>query len=264
MTRPYYLTDWFVCPPEQALGEYKSQAELKIILPVKRRYHFYLSNVVCIMGCLSLSGFTVFGIGTDDLGSRSQVSLTLLLTAVAYKFVILDLLPKVSYSTYLDLYINFSFFFLFMLNVLNVIVAVTPQNESRTDSALCKMHPQTAHRNINSGDHSDSVICTDQESVDSVCLVLLLVAWVMWHVGYTVFVVRTLRRSELVPVKVVGRTEQGGGGEGRAVRSQTEKKKRQQGVSSRRDVGLQQRGSAVQMASMRHGGPDVSPDMAAI
>ena len=105
-------------------------------------------------------GLTVFGIGTNDLGARSQVSLTLLLTAVAYKFVIQETLPKVSYATMLDLYINFCFAFLFCINLANGIVSIIPFDQTAdaaemmdADSigemhALCRMHPQRSNVNV--------------------------------------------------------------------------------------------------------------------
>ena len=59
---------------------------------------------------LSILSLTV---GTDDLNDRINVILTLLLTAVAFKFVIADAIPKVGYSTLIDDFVLYNMAFLF-------------------------------------------------------------------------------------------------------------------------------------------------------
>jgi heme/copper-type cytochrome/quinol oxidase subunit 2 len=67
-----------------------------------------------MLAICSLS-FTAFAIPREDLGDRMSIVLTLLLTAVAFKLVIADSLPKVSYFTALDTYMNAMFLLLFMV-----------------------------------------------------------------------------------------------------------------------------------------------------
>ena len=51
------------------------------------------------------------------------MAITLILTAVAFKFAIADSLPKVSYFTVLDKYMLCSFIFLYLIAVENFVIA---------------------------------------------------------------------------------------------------------------------------------------------
>ena len=73
------------------------------------------------------------GFDTAEFADRCTVTLTLLLTAVAFKLVIADSLPKVAYVTKLDAYISFGFVLLSILMIENAVIA-TVQNESLRDS----------------------------------------------------------------------------------------------------------------------------------
>jgi hypothetical protein len=88
------------------------------ILRVSRRPQYYLLNIVVIMDMLSVLGLTVFALPNDDLASRQAHILTLILTAVAFKFVISDSMPKIGYNTLLDDFVLGNFFFLFMTALL--------------------------------------------------------------------------------------------------------------------------------------------------
>ncbi|KAF0690009.1 Aste57867_18571 [Aphanomyces stellatus] len=77
----------------------------KVRLRVQRIATYYVQNIVVIMCLLSLLGPLVFVLDVDDLGDRLSTVLTLLLTAVAFKFVISSALPKVPYNTLLDSFV---------------------------------------------------------------------------------------------------------------------------------------------------------------
>ena len=62
-----------------------------------------------MMPMMLLTALSVLSIGTQEIdgqrlgtADRLSVTLTLLLTAVAYKFIVASLLPQVSYQTTLD------------------------------------------------------------------------------------------------------------------------------------------------------------------
>jgi hypothetical protein len=90
-----------------------------------RRPTFYLSNVVMPMTLLTLLGPLSNAIEADGsamgTGDRLSVSLTLLLTAVAYKFIVASSLPQVSYLTALDVQVLLCFAFLVLSAIENVI-----------------------------------------------------------------------------------------------------------------------------------------------
>jgi hypothetical protein len=73
---------------------------LNIIL--RRRHIYYSANVMAMMGCICTLGLTVYVVPVTDFVGRSSIVLTLMLTAVAFKFLVSGELPKVPYSTYLD------------------------------------------------------------------------------------------------------------------------------------------------------------------
>ena len=83
-------------------------------------------NVLAVMGMISTLSLGVFGVPAsygDCLATRSSIVLTLLLTAIAFKFVFADALPKVSYQTVLDGYMNTCFFFLASVFVENALIS---------------------------------------------------------------------------------------------------------------------------------------------
>jgi hypothetical protein len=71
-----------------------------------RKTGYYTSNVIlpiCVLTLLAPLSCTVNDDGTSmGTADRLSVTLTLLLTAVAYKFVVASAIPTVSYLTFLD------------------------------------------------------------------------------------------------------------------------------------------------------------------
>lgn len=98
------------------------------VILLQRKAGYYIYNV-----CLPLAVLTLLGpascfieadgtsMGTAD---RLSVTLTLLLTAVAYKFVVASSLPQVSYQTLLDFYVLVCFFLLVVNVVENVVYPI--------------------------------------------------------------------------------------------------------------------------------------------
>jgi hypothetical protein len=73
---------------------------------VNRLPGFYLWNVIIPMSMLSLAGFLQFEVAKEDVADRASISLTLLLTAVAYKLVTAGMVPAISYLTLLDKFVS--------------------------------------------------------------------------------------------------------------------------------------------------------------
>jgi hypothetical protein len=84
-----------------------------VTLQVKRKPTYFVNNIVAIMMMLSLLCLVVFAIPADELNDRVEVILTLFLTAVAFKLVISDSIPKVGYSTLIDNFVLGNMIFLF-------------------------------------------------------------------------------------------------------------------------------------------------------
>ena len=76
--------------------------------------------IICMIGTLSLPSFLI---PIYNLADRSSINLTLLLTVVAFKLLLSDNLPKVSYFTFLDTYVLCAFAFIFFIAVANATFA---------------------------------------------------------------------------------------------------------------------------------------------
>eukprot|EP00730_Choanoeca_flexa_P017084 TRINITY_DN8181_c0_g1_i7.p1 TRINITY_DN8181_c0_g1~~TRINITY_DN8181_c0_g1_i7.p1 ORF type:complete len:351 (+),score=54.94 TRINITY_DN8181_c0_g1_i7:104-1156(+) len=98
--------------------------ELK--LRVRRLPFYYLSNLVLPLFVLvSLTG-CVFAISPEEVGERLSVSLTLLLTVIAYKLVVASSLPAVAYLTWLDRYSLAALLMLVLTVVQNAMAGFIP------------------------------------------------------------------------------------------------------------------------------------------
>lgn len=92
-----------------------------ICLRVERRSSFYIYNVVlplCFMLALSVASFALL---PEQLSDRLNVTLTLLLTVVAFKFAVSSNLPTTSYLTLLDKYFVLCFFVLMLVVIEHTI-----------------------------------------------------------------------------------------------------------------------------------------------
>ena len=123
------LSEWERYEPRGiAEVDSKGRAKYTITLPMLRRHQFYVFNVMAIMSAICFLAFTAFGLPTEKLADRSSIVLTLLLTAVAFKLVISDSIPKVGYFTVLDYYMNGMFILLFIISLENGIFAAIFEN----------------------------------------------------------------------------------------------------------------------------------------
>ena len=90
---------------------------------VFREPDFYFYNIALWMGLFSLLAIgTGVAVQHTEVADRIAVSLTLVLTAAAYKFVILSMVPRVSYLTLIDLYVNEQAIILALVTVENSVI----------------------------------------------------------------------------------------------------------------------------------------------
>ena len=103
---------------------------------IRRKYSFYLTNIVFMMFLIALLSFSSFFVNPANTGERLGVILTLLLTAVTFKFVVSQSLPPVSYLTMLDWYVLTSVVFIFLVAMENSLIAKiqTKENQVRADN----------------------------------------------------------------------------------------------------------------------------------
>ena len=92
---------------------------LRFVLCVHRRPGYYIVNVVVPTGLIVLLCACQFQIAAEDVAERMSVSLTLLLTTIAFKLVTSSMMPAVAYLTLLDRYVTLSS----LMNFLAVLAA---------------------------------------------------------------------------------------------------------------------------------------------
>lgn len=89
---------------------------------LERDPRYYMSNVVVPLAVITGLVMIAFALPIEDLNDRMSVVLTLLLTAVAFKYVVSSYLPKVTYLTLLDKYILSSLILIFCTAAENAFV----------------------------------------------------------------------------------------------------------------------------------------------
>ena len=62
---------------------------------LQRKHEYFTINLMGLMAVICTLAFTSLAIGAEDFNDRSALVLTILLTAVSFKFAVSDALPKV-------------------------------------------------------------------------------------------------------------------------------------------------------------------------
>lgn len=120
----FFLEEWDVKRPSHVCERIKDKPHFTIELLVSRKSRYYEFNIILIMACLTSMALVAFVMEPDDVADRSAHIITLLLTAVAFKFVIADVLPKTGYLTFVDKYVLSCFGLLFFCEVETGVVGM--------------------------------------------------------------------------------------------------------------------------------------------
>lgn len=156
-------------PPTGAPAE---KGFYQIMIPATRKSSFYTYNVMMIMSGICAISFTAFAMPTEDLADRLSVVLTVLLTAVAFKLVIADSLPKIAYWTGLDKYLNFNLLLLLFIAMENAMVTLIFDYHSKKLSLI----------------------------VDRVTLLVFVVIYITFHLWF-LFLVKAMQKRTQVQLK---------------------------------------------------------------
>jgi hypothetical protein len=125
------LLEWDMFEPHVTVSGGQNQSHDYIFkAQILRKYRYFAINVMFATGLISTLAFTCFAVPQDTglTGStvgRLQIIAAYLLTVVAFKFVIADSLPKVSYMTVLDIYFVFVMVYNILLSVAVSALAMT-------------------------------------------------------------------------------------------------------------------------------------------
>lgn len=116
----HVITETLTLKPTEGSSA-NSYPQYKIRVNVMRQYNFYIYNVSVLMCLITALTFTSFAVKADSVGDRIQITLTLLLTSVAFKYYVQQFVPNVSYLTFLDKYILSGMIFQFLMAVDNAV-----------------------------------------------------------------------------------------------------------------------------------------------
>jgi len=120
------LTEWSIYPPE---SDRKGTHGTSVRLVVVRNSSYFMESIVAPSLLFSIICVAAFCIPVayvdeepydnvgDGIVDRLSVTLTMMLTSVAFKFLIADELPKISYFTMLDKFLFQHFSFIFLLSL---------------------------------------------------------------------------------------------------------------------------------------------------
>lgn len=153
------LSEWLMYAPHVKLGRIAGGAvtfELK--MKVFRKYDYYMLNVIVMMGGITSLVFFSFLFEPSMWEQKSTYCATLLLTSVAFKFVVDGSLPKVAFTTILDIY---------MLVAFTVMVGVLVQGAFM--KALERFGSMSGQQ---------------LENIDVTFGVILCACWMIWNVLY--------------------------------------------------------------------------------
>jgi Neurotransmitter-gated ion-channel ligand binding domain len=89
----------------------KSISELEIDVVVQRRYRYYIWKVFLPLFAMVAIAYSAFWIKTSDYYTQISITLTAILTEIAFLFAISSSLPKVPYLTFIDAFFLMSFAF---------------------------------------------------------------------------------------------------------------------------------------------------------
>jgi fatty acid desaturase len=86
-------------------------SELQIDLEVQRRYRYYIWRVFIPLLAMVGVAYTAFWIRITDYYTQISITLTVILTEIAFLFAISTSLPKVPYLTFIDAFFLLTFIF---------------------------------------------------------------------------------------------------------------------------------------------------------
>ncbi|CAE7766523.1 unnamed protein product [Symbiodinium pilosum] len=94
---------------------------LHVTVQMQRIPWYFVSNIVTPMLMIAFMGACSTVIPYHNMGERLGASLTLVLTAVAYKYIVAQMVPQIGYNTWLDWYVMCCWCFLFIIVLENCI-----------------------------------------------------------------------------------------------------------------------------------------------
>ena len=136
----FSLADWDIlgwkvdiAPFAPSIGE-EAYAGLSLSIEAKRRYGYFIIKVIIPLFLIVMMSWVVFWIDPKESGTQISVSITTMLTLIAYRFAVGNDIPKVSYLSRLDYFILGATFLVFA-SLIEVVVTSTYARLGQLDRA---------------------------------------------------------------------------------------------------------------------------------
>jgi Neurotransmitter-gated ion-channel ligand binding domain/Neurotransmitter-gated ion-channel transmembrane region len=112
------LAQWAITGMNATVEQFRglggeSISEIRFSINIARHFNFYIWKVFFPLLLMVVLSWTVFWIDPAELSSRVQISVTTILTVIAFAFAIQANLPKVPYLTFIDLFFLVCYLFVF-------------------------------------------------------------------------------------------------------------------------------------------------------
>jgi len=144
-----------------------------IRVKVTRQARYYIINVAMIMFLICSFVLCAWAVHPGAIPDRWGVDFNLILTAVAFKLILNDMLPRLNYLTTLDIYVLGGFVFLAMATFAHSIIPL--YFHTKIDYSALTLPPMSAE---------------EEELVIDADLILFYVFasyWLAWNAGYTAY-----------------------------------------------------------------------------
>jgi len=110
------LVEWDLMEPPSWIEETEYNVEddghwstLSIELHYKRKSGFYMRNIVLLLMMIQVMGWSIFFVPSSSIDSRVSITITLFLATVAFNFVVVGVIPKISHGTHLATFFGLSY-----------------------------------------------------------------------------------------------------------------------------------------------------------
>lgn len=114
-------------------------SHLDYTIEIRRLRGYYLWKIALPLALITAISWVVFWMSEDNLGRRASVSVTGMLTVVAYQFIIASSLPRFPYLTVLDRVALFVLILIALTMLMNIITGpMTLERRSRVDR-ICRV-----------------------------------------------------------------------------------------------------------------------------
>eukprot|EP01083_Nonionella_stella_P111614 327519_1 len=121
----------------QKESNFKARKQSMAVFRIKiaRKWQIFFWKIGLFMFVTSLCSLLVFTMENDSelLADKYSLLITLLLTAVAFQFVVAAFIPNLPYNTYLDWYITVAFLIIFIMIISVVIVELAAIDDELYD-----------------------------------------------------------------------------------------------------------------------------------